>query len=145
MMLLDVNVLVYAHRVEPELHPPIAAWLTALVISGQDYALSEEICAGLVRVVTNPRTHQPPSTLAQAMGFIEQLATQPNCRMLRGGPRRFAIFKDLLERSGVTGPRVSDAWHASLAIEHGCDFASCDSDMLRFPGLRWHHPLRPRN
>jgi hypothetical protein len=32
---------------------------------------------------------------------------------------------------------------AALAIEHGCELASCDTDFGKFPGLRWINPLAP--
>lgn len=35
----------------------------------------------------------------------------------------------------------SDAYHAALAIESGCEWISTDRDYARFPGLRWRHPL----
>jgi hypothetical protein len=28
---------------------------------------------------------------------------------------------------------VADAWHAALAIEHGCEWISDDADFARFP------------
>jgi hypothetical protein len=42
-----------------------------------------------------------------------------------------------------SGKLVADACHAALALEHGCQWVSTDSDLGRFPGLRWRHPLRP--
>jgi predicted nucleic acid-binding protein len=36
---------------------------------------------------------------------------------------------------------VTDAHLAALAIEHGCELASTDSDFARFPKLKWRNPL----
>ena len=36
---------------------------------------------------------------------------------------------------------VNDAHLAALAIEHGAELNSCDSDFSRFSGLRWINPL----
>jgi len=36
---------------------------------------------------------------------------------------------------------VTDARLAALAIEHGCEIISTDSDFSRFPGLKWRDPL----
>jgi uncharacterized protein len=41
----------------------------------------------------------------------------------------------------ATGPLISDAVLAALAIEHGAALASTDRDFARFPGLRWVNPL----
>jgi hypothetical protein len=38
-------------------------------------------------------------------------------------------------------PLVTDAYIATLAIEHGCELITTDSDFARFPGLRWRHPF----
>jgi hypothetical protein len=35
-----------------------------------------------------------------------------------------------------------DAHLAALAIEHGLELFSTDSDFARFEGLRWKNPLR---
>ncbi len=37
--------------------------------------------------------------------------------------------------------RSTDAYLAALAIEHGCELVTTDSDFARFQGLRWRHPL----
>ena len=42
---------------------------------------------------------------------------------------------------GATGPRVTDAALAALAIEYGATLASTDRDFSRFPDLRWINPL----
>ena len=37
---------------------------------------------------------------------------------------------------------IPDAHLAALAIEHGLELCSTDSDFARFEGLRWRNPLR---
>jgi uncharacterized protein len=44
---------------------------------------------------------------------------------------------------GTAGNPTSDAHLAALAIEHGAELCSHDTDFIRFPGLRWHDPLEP--
>ena len=41
----------------------------------------------------------------------------------------------------ATGPLVTDAVLAALAIENGALLASTDQDFSRFTGLRWINPL----
>ena len=43
--------------------------------------------------------------------------------------------------SAIEGALVSDAYVAALAVEHGCELITTDSDFARFPNLRWRHPL----
>jgi predicted nucleic acid-binding protein len=45
----------------------------------------------------------------------------------------------------LSGPDalVPDAQLAALAVEHGVELVSADTDFMRFPGLRWVNPLSP--
>ncbi len=60
--------------------------------------------------------------------------------MVTPGERHWPIFRDLCLKTGTRGPRVSDAWFAALAIEHGCTWITFDRDYARFPGLDWRAP-----
>jgi len=143
MLLLDVNVLIYAHRTDScEEHPAYAKWLTDLATGHEPFALSTLGLAGVARIVTNPRIFQKPSTLDEVFGFIGSLTERRNAHVVSPGPKHLGIFEDLCRKSGATSKLVADAQHAAVAIEHGCTFVTTDSDFDRFPGLRWLHPLR---
>jgi hypothetical protein len=43
-------------------------------------------------------------------------------------------------KTGVRGPRITDARFAALAIEHGCTSITDDRDYARFPKLDWREP-----
>lgn len=47
----------------------------------------------------------------------------------------------MLERGQATANLVPDAHLAALAVEHGCELCSTDSDFARFPGLTWRNAL----
>ncbi len=51
------------------------------------------------------------------------------------------MLRKLLEPLGSAGNLTSDAHLAALAIEHGAELYSCDTDFARFEGLRWTDPL----
>ena len=136
----DVNVLVYAHREESPSHERYASWLKDLAIGPEPFALSEAALQGFLRVVTNPRIFEPPSTMGQAFRFLDSLTSRPGCVLIRPGASHWAIFRQLCEVAGVRGKLVADAGHAALAIEYGCEWVSADSDFARFaPKLRWQH------
>lgn len=141
MICPDVNVLVYAHRVDAPAHARAAAWLTATVEASEPFALSELVLSGFLRVVTHRKVWATPTPLPLALDFVERLQTRPNARSLRPGPRHWSIFVDLCQQLRARDKLVADAYHAALAIEHGCEWASADVDFARFPGLRWVHPL----
>ena len=144
MLLPDVNVLIYAH-VEDSIpdHADYARWLTRLATGPEPFALSVLVLAGFIRVATNPRIFDPPSTLQQSSAFVSSLVERPTARMVGPGPDHMNILERLCRESGATGKLVADAQHAAVAIEHGCTMVSTDSDFSRFPSLRWQHPLRP--
>ena len=50
-------------------------------------------------------------------------------------------MEKLVVKHGATGPLVTNAVLAALAIEHGALLASTDQDFRRFPDLRWVNPL----
>jgi toxin-antitoxin system PIN domain toxin len=144
MQLPDVNVLIYAHRREALEHEAYAEWLTQVAQSQEPFALSELVGSAFLRIVTNPKAFSPPTSLPDATEFIDRLMRRSNCRVLRPGPRNWRIFKQLCENSNAHGKLIADAYHAALAIEHGCEWITNDADFSRFEGLRWRHPLRVR-
>ena len=138
MRMPDVNILIYAHREETPGHKRYAAWLTECATRAEPFALSELVLHGFVRVATNPRIFDPPSTVAQAFRFLDALLARPTCSLIRPGPRHWRIFRELCEHSGMHGKLVADAVHAALAIESGCEWVTADTDFSRFaPPLRW--------
>ncbi len=143
MLMPDVNILVYAHREDTREHLEHAEWLSELATGDEPFALSELVLQGFVRVVTNPKILARPSSLDQAFVFVEELRRCPTCHLVRPGPRHWNIFVNLCRRARASGGLVADAYHAAVAIEHGCEWVTNDTDFARFPGLRWRLPHRP--
>ncbi len=141
MQLPDVNILVYAHRVESPEHERYAEWLTRTAQGAEPFALSELGASGFVRIVTNQKIWEQPTTLQDALEFIQRLRARSNARLLTHGPDSWAIFAKLCIASRARGKLVADAYHAALAVEHGCELITADADFGRFPGLRQRHPL----
>ena len=57
------------------------------------------------------------------------------------GERYWDVLKTLLHRAQVSGPLVTDAAPAALAIEHGATLCTTDRDFARFPDLRTVNPF----
>ena len=104
MLLPDVNVLIYAH-VEDSIsdHADYAAWITRLATGPEPFALSVLVLSGFIRVVTNPRVFDPPSTLDQAFAFVSALVERPTARIVGPGPDHLDILEQLCRASGATG------------------------------------------
>lgn len=141
MILPDVNVLVYAHRRDATDHKRYHRWLTDVISAEEPYGMAELVLASVVRILTNRRIFRQPSTLEDALGFADILLAQPNCTPIRPGPRHWSIFTRMCRGGSAIGALVPDAFFAALAIEHGCEWITCDRDHARFEGLRWRHPL----
>jgi len=140
MLLPDVNVLIYAFRSDSIKHRACKAWLDHIVAGDAQFGLSPLVLSGVARITTNPRIFKEPCELADVFGFCDDLLSQPHCEVVEPGERHWAIFERLCVATDTRGPRVSDAWFAALAIEHGCTWVTFDRDYARFPELDWRSP-----
>jgi uncharacterized protein len=141
MILLDVNVLVYAHRPDSENHNNYRKWLEEALQAEAPCGLSEVVLAGVIRIVTNPRIFPDSTPISLAIEFANQLREHPGCTVVAPGELHWSIFTRLCKQAGAKGNLVSDAYFAALAIESGAEWITTDRDYSRFPGLRWRHPL----
>ena len=141
MILPDVNVLIYAFRADSPRHAEYNDWLTSSISGYEAFGVSELVLSGVLRVLTHPRIFSPPTPLGKALAFIDALRAQPNCVLVQPGPWHWEIFTQLCSTAGAKGNLVADAYHAALAIEHGCEWITTVRDYSRFRGLRWRHPL----
>lgn len=139
MQLPDVNVLIYAHREDAPEHDRYAAWLQGRAEANEPFAVAEVVLASFLRIVTNRRIFEPPTPMETAIAFCQQLVQWPRAVLLMPSRHHWDLFMELC--TSVQGPLVSDAYLAALAIEHGCELITTDSDFARFKGLRWRHPL----
>lgn len=140
MILPDVNVLLYAFRKDVAEHTIAVSWLKSVIDSDAAFGVSRLALSAVVRIATGTRAYVRPSSLDEAFGFCEDIVSQPHCRMIEPGERHWTIFEKLCRDTQTRGPRVTDAWFAALAIEHGCEWITFDRDFARFPGLKWSVP-----
>jgi toxin-antitoxin system PIN domain toxin len=141
MVLIDVNVLIYAHRTETPNHPEYRHWLESCLVSEQPFGASDFVLSSFVRIVTHPSILDPPTPLVEALHAVDVLRARPNCVRVTPGPRHWEIFRKLCLAVGARGNLIPDAYLAALAIESGSEWITTDRDYSRFPGLRWRHPL----
>ena len=142
MILCDVNVLLYAFRVDSERHQEYHDWLVEQLTGPANVGVSELVLSSLIRIATHPRVFRVPSKPAEAFGFAEAVRTSPNAVVVTPGARHWDIFRGLAEHCGAKGNLVPDAYFAALAIEWGCQWITTDRDYARFRGLSWSHPLQ---
>jgi toxin-antitoxin system PIN domain toxin len=140
MILPDVNVLIYAFREDAPLHRVARNWLRGVIEGPSRFGISPLVLSAVVRITTNARSHMPPSSLEDAIGYCEDILGQPHCQQVEPGAAHWRIFSGLCTATRTIGPQVTDAWYAALAIEWGCEWITFDRGFSRFSGLKWRIP-----
>ena len=144
MILLDVNILLYAYDETSSHYGEVQPWLEALLSGPEDVGVAWLTLWAFVRISTNPRINLTPLEPRAAIGVLQDLLAWPRVRIVEPGPHHIPLLEELVVNGQASGPRVTDAALAALAIEHGATLASTDRDFSRFPNLRWINPLSAR-
>jgi toxin-antitoxin system PIN domain toxin len=141
VILVDVNLLLYATNVSAGQHGVAREWLDRQLVETPRVGLPWATLLGFLRLATNARVITRPLTMAAAWQQVSQwLACEPAWIPLPTA-RHADVLGKLLAEPGVYGNLVPDAHLAALAIEHGLTLCSTDSDFARFPELKWVNPL----
>jgi uncharacterized protein len=141
MKLLDVNVLVYAHREDAPGHRDCRKWLERSIAGAEPFAVPDLVFSGFLRVVTHPRIFDPPTDPRLALRFVQTVRECVNHVVIGPGPGHWSIFTRLVREAGCRGNLIPDAFLAAIAIESGCTWITTDRDYSRFSDLKWSHPL----
>jgi toxin-antitoxin system PIN domain toxin len=142
MILVDANLLIYAGVAGQAEHAAASDWLTKEVRSGHRVGLPWAALLAFLRIATNPRVYERPATIEAALGVVEGWLKLPTVWVPGPTERHGEILGRLLRQVRAEGNIIPDAHLAALAIEHGLELCSTDSDFARFEGLRWRNPLR---
>jgi len=140
MYLLDVNVLLAAHRADHPHHSVVRRWFDGVVVGGAEYTVPDIVSAGFIRISTNRRIFANPTPMTDAFDFLESVRAQPGHIALVAGERSLELFRAVCIDDQATGDLVPDAYLAALALERGCAVASLDRDFARFRGVDWFDP-----
>lgn len=141
MIVPDLNLLVYAYADQAPLHAKARPWWEQAVRSRREIGMPWAVSLGFVRLMTHPAVLTTPMKPDEAISVVSGWYERSNVHVLDPGPRHLALLGSLLRDAGVAGNLTTDAHLAALAIEHGCELHSNDSDFGRFSGLRWVNPL----
>lgn len=140
-MIVDANVLLYAVDSTSAHHAPAVAWLEHALNGDRRVGLPWQTLGAFLRISTHPRVSASPLSASAAQDYVDQwLAASPSW-VPPATERTVAAYATLARRHHVTGNLVTDAQLAALALEHGVEVVSADSDFARFPEVRWVNPL----
>lgn len=142
-MLIDANILLYAVDASSPFHDRASSWLTDKLTGTRRIGFPWQSLVAFLRISTHPRASARPLDPADAARFVEEWLEPDVAWIPHPGPGHAAILNDLLTRYQLRGNMVSDAHLAALAIEHGLEMCSTDTDFARFAEVRWVNPVAP--
>ena len=141
MILIDANLLIYAHVNTFPQHVTAKDWLNKCLNASAPVGLPWHSLLGFLRIVTNPRIFERPESIIDAWKQVKEWLECPPAWIPRPAERHVEILEDLLVDLNITANLVPDAHLAALAIEHGLILCSTDGDFGRFTNLKWQNPI----
>ena len=141
MILIDANILIYAHVSSFAQHNLARDWLDQQLNASARVGLPWTSLLAFLRLVTNPRVFEQPEAIRDAWEQVHVWLTSETVWIPQPTERYADILGEFLALPGVHGNLVPDAHLAALAVEHGLTLCSTDGDFARFQGLRWLNPI----
>lgn len=141
MIILDVNLLLYAYGSASPRHKEARAWLEQAFSGPEPVGLPWQTLAAFIRIATNPRLPGFRRSVDEVAEVVDRWLEQPNVQVLTPGDGHWPLFRQMIVEGQALGPLVSDAQLAALTVEYGGVLQTTDRDFSRFPGLRWKNPL----
>lgn len=141
MRLLDLNILLYAMDESSPRHQAARDWLDETLSGSDTVAFAWHVLVGFVRLSTRSAVFADPLSVDDAFDVIDGWMSQPCVTVVHPTDRHAQVLRGLLTQLGTAGNLTSDAHLAALAVEHGAQVCSTDTDFRRFPGVRSIDPL----
>ena len=141
MKVVDANLLLYAIDARSPRHAAARSWLERQLTGDETIAFAWVVLLAFLRLSTHEHVFARPLSADRAFEVVSHWLGQPCAVIVHPGDRHATVMRQLLRSFGTAGNLVNDAHLAALAIEHGAELNSCDSDFSRFSGLRWINPL----
>jgi uncharacterized protein len=142
MFLLDVNVVLAAHREDHPDHGGVRSWFEAMLAGDRPFAVPVTVWASFLRLATNRRIFEVPTPLPDAFDFINATRAQPLHVPIAPGPDHLAILRRLCDEADATGDLIPDAAIGAIAVEYSSDVVTLDRDFARFRSVSHLRPPR---
>jgi toxin-antitoxin system PIN domain toxin len=141
VILVDVNILIYAHNSGSGDLAISKKWLEQALSDAEPVGFPWAVIHAFLRLTTGKLVLPRPLEMPTALSIVDDWLSAPNARIAEPGPQYWAIFRTLVKAAQITGKLVSDTHIAALAIEHDAVLCTADRDFRRFPNLRVINPL----
>ena len=140
-MLLDANILIYAVDEESPRHDKALDWLSAALNGPERVGLPWLSLSAFLRITTNARATRAPLSSAAAWSYVCDWLECEATWIPNPTEHHADVLGSLIERYDLRANLIPDAQMAALAIEHGLDLYSVDTDFARFSEIQWVNPL----
>jgi len=142
VILLDTNILVYAHRARAKEHSAAKRILVFAIDDPRGCGIAVATVTEFFAVVTDGRNPDRPSTPKEAAAFIASLENGGGVRIWTSGQHFLARLLQLAHELGVHGARIFDLQIALIGTENGAtEIWTRDARFVKVPGLRIVDPF----
>jgi toxin-antitoxin system PIN domain toxin len=118
VILLDADIVLHAYHPQSEHHKACRLWIEENFSAPSPIGLPWLTIWAFLRITTNPRAFEKPLTMKEAEAITSSWFDVP--------------LRNLLLEAQVSGPLVTDAALAAMAIEQGASVCTTDRDFSRF-------------
>lgn len=141
VLVLDVNVVLAAHRSDHSAHVPVRTWFDALLGGDEPFTVPTLVWGPFLRLATHRRIFPVPTPRSDAFAFITAVTAQPHHLLMSPGPRHLALLEKICADGDAMGDLIPDAVLGAFAVEVGGEVVTLDRDFARFPSVP-HRILR---
>ena len=142
MILIDANLLLYAHQRGSEFAELAGDWLERTFNGHEPIGLAWTVILAFLRISTHPQVYRISYTAAESTAVVATWIERPNVTVLTPTERHWELFSRLVREAQATGDLIMDAHLAALAMEYGAILYTTDRDFSRFSGVRTVNPLK---
>src|SRR5437870_4413529 len=109
MILIDVNLLIYAVNEDAPLHRNAKLWLETTLAGKETVGLSWTVVLAFLRLTTRAGIFRMPLTVESAFDLVDAWLSQPAVVAVEPTAQHLRILRDLLLPRGAGGNLTSDA------------------------------------
>jgi uncharacterized protein len=141
VILIDANILIYAHVNSFAQHHVAREWLDQQLNGSAPVGLPWASLLAFLRLVTNSRIFEHPESIEDAWSQVQAWLACESVWTPEPTERHAEVLGEILKLPGVHGNLVPEAHLAALAMEHGLTLCSTDGDFAQFRAVRWVNPI----
>jgi toxin-antitoxin system PIN domain toxin len=141
MILVDVNLLIYAVNQDSPDHHSAKSWLESANSGTETVGLPWIVLLAFLRLTTRPGIFQKPLSVDAAFDVVDAWLQQGTVTVPEPTVRHLQTMRDLILRWAPAGTLPQILTSRLWRFEHRAELCSTDNDFGRFNRLRWRNPL----